>query len=330
VWVGSLLVASVAVAAIAARPLADQLGADFTHRPYFAGAIAWGLATVVAGLVIAAIRSPRARMRLAAALVAADAVLLFAVPEAAAPRAIQTDLTPVAFLQRNLGLSRAVTLGPLQPNYGSYFGIGLLNVIDVPIPSAFSRYVHTRLDQAVDPTVFSGNLGGRPFGSPTPQQELLRNLAGYRAAGVKYVLTPAGQQLPSPNFTLVDRGPSTWIYRLAGSAPYFTASDPRCTVTPEGRTAVRVACPGPAQLVRRETDLPGWSAEVDGRAVPVARADGLFQTVAVGQGSHRVTYSYAPPNVGWGAIAFIAGLVLLVLGAIGPERVRRLAGRRGG
>jgi hypothetical protein len=101
-------------------------------------------------------------------------------------------------------------------------------------------------------------------------------------------------------------------------------------VTPEGRTAVRVSCPGPAQLVRRETDLPGWSAQVDGRAVPVGRADGLFQTVAVGEGSHRVTYSYAPPNLGWGAIAFIAGLVWLVLGTIGPQRVRRLAGRRGG
>jgi hypothetical protein len=269
-------------------------------------------------------------MRLAAALVAVDALLLFAVPEAAAPRAVRTDLAPVVFLQRNLGLSRAFTLGPLQPNYGAYFGIGLLNINDVPIPSAFSHYVHTRLDQAVDPTVFVGNLGGRDFRAPSPQQELLRNLAGYRAAAVKYVLTPSGQRLPGGEFTLVYRSPSTWIYRLAGSAPYFTATDPRCTVTPQGRTAARVVCPGPAQLVRRETDLPGWSAEVDGRAVPVGRADGLFQTVAVGAGSHRVTYSYEPPNVGWGAIAFIAGLVWLVVAGIGRNSFRRLAGRRGG
>ena len=62
------------------------------------------------------------RARVLALLVAGDALVLFAIPQASAPRSVQTDLRPVAFLQRHLGSSRFFTLGPFAPNYGSYFG----------------------------------------------------------------------------------------------------------------------------------------------------------------------------------------------------------------
>jgi uncharacterized membrane protein YfhO len=68
-------------------------------------------------------------------------------------------------------------------------------------------------------------------------------------------------------------------------------------------------------LVRRETDLPGWSADVDGHSARVAEADGLFQAVAVGAGSHRVQFSYLPPNAGWGFLGLIAGCACLLLAA---------------
>jgi hypothetical protein len=176
--------AAVAAAAIGARPLVNQLGSVFSHRPYYAASVAWGAAIVVAAAAAARVRDARARIQLVAVVVAGDVLLLFAIPEASAPRSVRTDLAPVAFLQRHLGQSRFFTLGPLKPNYGSYFGIGSLNINDVPVPSPFADYVRARLDQVVDPTVFVGNLGGgrSPF-APSPRQELLRNLAGYRAAG---------------------------------------------------------------------------------------------------------------------------------------------------
>src|SRR5205823_729042 len=111
--------------------------------------------------------------------------------------------------------------------YGSYFGVASLNVNDLPIPSVFGSYVHARLDQVVDPTVFVGNYGGgRSFFEAPPEQELQLNLPSYRAAAVKYVLTQPGELLPrgSGTFKLVFRGRSAWIYELAGSEPYFTAS----------------------------------------------------------------------------------------------------------
>jgi hypothetical protein len=229
---------------------------------------------------------------------------------------VTVDTAPVAYLQRHLGGSRFFTLGPFAPNYGSYYALASLNVNDLPIPSAFQHYVSARLDRVVDPTVFVGNFGGgRSWFEPSPETELERNLAGYRAAGVKFVLTPPGQALPqSPGgFTLVFRSPSTWIYSLAGSQPYFTASA-GCTVSARGSTGARVSCASPATLVRRETNLPGWTATVDGHAVPIRHVDGAFQAVSVPAGAHTIGFGYEPPYILWGVIALVLGCGWVVLG----------------
>ena len=44
--------------------------------------------------------------------------------------ASRIDTAPVAYLQRHQGLSRFATLGPLQPNYGSYFGLRAVNELE--------------------------------------------------------------------------------------------------------------------------------------------------------------------------------------------------------
>lgn len=316
----------VAVAAIGARSLADQLS-GFGHHPYYEIAVAWGVFIVAAAGVLALLRRPRIVAALAAGLVALDAFVLFVAPELSAPRAVTLDVAPATFLQRHLGTARFFTLGPLQPNYGSYFGIASVNINDVPIPSAYASYVKSRLDPYVDPTVFVGFLGGgRSIFAPSTTEELLTHLAGYRGAGVAYVLAPAGQRLPqSPgNFRLVARTPTTWIYHLSGSAPYFTASGPGCRLAPRGRESVTVTCPSRAIIVRRETDLRGWTARVDGRAVPIQRIDSLFQSVAIGPGRHQLSFTYRPPYVLWGFAAFLLGLAALI-GA--PLRRRIIAGR---
>ena len=315
-------VALVTAAAIGARPLADQLGPVFGDRPYYEAAVAWGAVVVLAVVAAALLRDARARAWTIILLVAVDATVLFAIPQLSAPRSVRIDRAPVDYLERNLGNARFFTLGPFQPNYGSYFGVASLNINDVPVPSIFTDYVHRRLDSVIDPKLLVGNYGGgRPVFAPSPQQELTRNLDGYRAAGVRYVLTPPNAPLPqSPStFTLVFRSPSTWIYRLAGAAPYFTARG--CKVRPDGREAVQLTCPAPTTLVRRETEYPGWSARVDGESASVERAGDLFQAVTVGPGAHRVEFSYSPPKAVWGLLAFLAGCAwLLVAAATGRRR----------
>ena len=170
------------VAAVGARSLADRL-VGFGHHPFYELAVAWAGLVLVGTGVLAACRRTRLVPVLAAALVSVDVIVMFAVPELSAPRQVQLDLAPASYLERHLGTSRFFTLGPLQPNYGSYFGIASANINGLPIPTAYGRYVKSRLDPFVDPTVFVGFLGGgRSIFAPSPEQELVRHLDGYRNA----------------------------------------------------------------------------------------------------------------------------------------------------
>ena len=322
-WAALAALAVVVGVAYDARVLVDYFGRQFAHHTYFVVSIVWAVAVVLAAGLVAFIRAPRTRIVLLASLVAIDAVALFVVPELAAPRSVTVDPTPTAYLERHLGDGRFFTLGPIQPNYGSYFGLASLDINDFP-PRAYSNYIHAHLDPAVDPGLFTGTGGGfRAGATPTPTGELLHHLAGYRAAGVRYVLTAAGQALPqSPRtFRLVLRTPTTRIYALSGAAPYFSAAG--CLIRPDGRQSAQVSCSRPAVLVRRETWFAGWSATVDGRAVPIRRVDGLFQAVPLPAGSHRVQFSFAPPGITWALLAALAGAVLMCVPSLARLRGRR-------
>ena len=309
-WTAGVALALVALAAAEALPYARRLGGGSGQIRYLETSTAWGVAVLLAGSAAMLLRGARARIGIASAIVIVEALLLFLVPESSAPRSVTVDTAPVTYLQRHLDGARFVTLGPLQPNYGSYFGIASLNINDVPVPTVFADYVTERLDQAVEPTVFVGNLGGgRSPSAPSPEAELLDNLAGYRAAGVAYVLTRPGRTLPG-DLTLAFRSPTAWIYRLAGAEPLVTA--PGCTVAANADSA-RLTCRRRTLLVRRETALPGWHATLDGHPARLQTVDGLFQALPIGRGSHRVTFSYSPPFIDWAIAAFILGCAVLCL-----------------
>jgi hypothetical protein len=326
-WGAVAMLVVIGVAAAGARSLADQLGSKYSSRHWFEVAVAWGALIAIAVAVISARWTGRRRGALLCAVVAIDALVLFAAPELSAPRSVTVDAAPATYLSRHLGEGRFFTLGPLQPNYGSYFGVAEANINDLPIPTLYANYIHARLDQYVNPTVFVGNLGGlRGIFVPSPAQELLRNLNAYRAAGISYILTPVGQDLGSGRgtFTLVDRTPTTNIYRLAGAARYFSAAG--CTVRSHDRQSATVTCPSASTLVRLETDLPGWSASVGSHSAAIHRVDGLFQAVRVPPGTSTVHFGYAPPNQVWGWVAFTLGV--LALGGAALRRSRAPAARR--
>jgi hypothetical protein len=324
-WIGLTSLLMVALAALAASQVSQELKAGFRLHSYFAVSAVCGAAIVIVGVGGALVRNSRIRASLVALVVVAEALVLFVIPELSAPRLVQVDRAPVDFLQKHLGNSRFFTLGPLQPNYGSYFGIGSLNINDIPIPEAFSKYVHARLDPVVQPHVFVGTEnGGRPLSAPGPEDELERNLAGYRAAAVDYILTPAFQSLPETptTFKLVFRSPSARIYHLAGAASYFTATNPHCTVRAKGRQSVMLSCPARTVLVRRETDFPGWSVRVDGHPRRLRSFDDLFQAVTINRGKHQVSFSYSPPHIRWGFVGFAAGCLWLILAPIAARKRR--------
>ena len=321
VWGGLAGMAVLGVAALSARPIVHSLGTRFPHRAFFHASIIWGTVTVVAVAAVALVRRAQARAFLLTLIVAVDAIVLFAVPEFAAPRSTKVDLAPVAYLRRHLDDGRFFTLGPIAPDYGSYFGLASVSVDDFP-PRAYAAFVHRRLDPVV------GFTGFRPPG-PSAAHELLRHLDGYRAAGVRYVLTPAGQPLPgSPRgLGLVFRSPSTWIYRLAGASPYVGTAG--CLTTSVARDTARVTCTQPSTLVRRETWLAGWSAQIDGRPTTIRRVEGLFQAVTVPAGSHVITFSFTPPGMGWALPGVLAGCALMFVPTVRRRKISLLRATKG-
>ena len=78
------------------------------------------------------------------------------------------------------------------------------------------------------------------------------------------------------------------------------------------RVVVDVVTPGPALLRLSDLWYPDWVARVDGRAVPILRADYLLRAVPVPAGRHRVEFSYDSPAMRRGLLLSIVSLVAIL------------------
>ncbi|MEP7033737.1 MAG: YfhO family protein [Actinomycetota bacterium] len=97
---------------------------------------------------------------------------------------------------------------------------------------------------------------------------------------------------------------------------------------------VTVDATAPSVVVIRNAWDRGWSATVDGRTVPVLRADYLLQGVPVPAGHHEIRLTYRDPTVGVGLglsgvvwLAFVLALGWLLVTSRRRKRSRRRAAR---
>jgi hypothetical protein len=88
----------------------------------------------------------------------------------------------------------------------------------------------------------------------------------------------------------------------------------------------RVIAPRDGLAVILDPFYPGWTATLDGKPVPILRADFAFQAVPVPAGTHELRLTYRNRWVPLGA-AVSAGTLLLLVGALAlrSRRVRREA-----
>ena len=295
--------------------LARLVGAPHRHA-WALASTAWAGALVVAVGTAALLLRGGLRTALITSLVMLDATTLLIVPELSAPRAATLDVAPVTFLRSHVGTSRFYTLGPIQPNYGSYFGIASINVNDTPIPRAWSSYIVDKLDPGAVPLIFTGTRPQDPRTRPAAAEAFLEHLASYQEVAVKYVVAPAGFTFPktpvSESLRLVFSDAVATIFELPHPRPYFEASVGECTLEPAGRERVRTSCPRAFTLVRRELFMPGWKAFADGETLHVEKGGELFQAVEIPAGTHVVRYRYVPPYFGAMLLAFASGVLVLV------------------
>ncbi|BBH18202.1 hypothetical protein Back2_24890 [Nocardioides baekrokdamisoli] len=333
------------LAVVAALPHLDD------HVPHHVRwavvSVAWASAILI-GLTLALVLARRGHGRgarsLAAALIALDAMAMFAVPQTSAGPESTVDTAAVDFLQSHVGLHRVMTFGVsnagvMDANYGTYFGIAQLSLNDLPYPKLFSDLATTDLYPGTAPGVL---FPGSPARGRTPgpvEQAFLAHVTAYRAAGVAYVITSDNRLSPvaarAAGLTEAYRDSWAVIWAVPDPAPYFQPVDAACVVVPLDRQHVRVTCPSATRLARNEMYAPGWSASIDGHDAPVSayRPDGLtvaaFQQIQVPAGTSTITFRYWPAHFSWSLVA--AGTaVLAMLGSCGwsliGARLRRSKG----
>jgi len=188
--------------------------------------------------------------------------------------------------------------------------------------------------------------------------ERVSELRWWHLLNVKYILTK--RTFPPGQFTLVHQAAEGNLYRLETAWPRAWAVsqavqvqndaeayrllsdpqfDPRQTAildTPlsglvsgaqvgaiwssPGRLGMDVFAPGPSLLVISEIYTPGWRAFVDGRPVPILRADAVLQAIVLPAGARYVELIYLPTTFIVGAVI---SAVTLASVAILWWRVRR-------
>ena len=87
--------------------------------------------------------------------------------------------------------------------------------------------------------------------------------------------------------------------------------DPRLTLPAERR--YHTSSDGFGYLVERENMASGWQAEVDGRTVPVLRANGKHRAVKVPPGQHDVVLHYRAPGLRAGLLVTVMSLLATAL-----------------
>jgi len=68
-----------------------------------------------------------------------------------------------------------------------------------------------------------------------------------------------------------------------------------------------------ALLSASETNFPGWTARVNGKATPILAANYAFRAIEIPAGTSMVEFSYWPPGMTAGLIISAIALLLTVI-----------------
>ena len=128
------------------------------------------------------------------AIIIANCIIMFIVPELSGVHAGQVDKPGLKFLRSNIGLYRFYTLGPIEPNYSAYFDISTINYNYLPIDSSWANYIDKNIFPQLPKS--SGVIFWAPwYGAEIGVSDLTHFLRNYENIGVRYVITNNGQSL---------------------------------------------------------------------------------------------------------------------------------------
>lgn len=285
--------------------------------------VCWALSIILIPIFI--YFRPYIRIICITSLIVFDTFIMFVVPFFSLPKMSQIDYEPVLYLQKNIGLNRFYTLGPIAPNYGSYFGIASVNINDLPIPKKWADHIPEKLDSNATALVFTGYSRVDSSG-PTPIEEFGKNIREFENVGVRFIVTSRGQLnadfVRKHSLESVFINSSFEIFKLPHTKNYFE-SFPACLHTNESRNSLEVTCPTEAILVRRELSMPGWHATINNQKIQLGTDEDIFQSIHLPSGHSKIKFHYAPPYIEYGYAALSIG-VLLIISSYLPRGTVRL------
>ncbi len=315
IWAGLIAFAIVLFLVPIAISVGHHLYLAPHHRLWIALSVAWSLGGL-ATMIVCIFFFKKYLKFLLPLIILGEALVMFIAPQLSAPRQTVVDLKPVNFLQANLGNSRFYSMGYIMPNYGSYYGIASINTNNEPIAKSWHTYISENLNPNVNPSQEFTGIDKRDPNGITPIQAFFANLPGYENVSVKYVvirntLVPPGTP-EQYSLKLVYSDDFYTIYQLPNPKPFFEVTDGSCSVTSSTTYSASTDCSKPSELTRREIYMPGWTARVNGKAVPVvSKSDGLFQQVDLPKGHSSIKFNYTPPYIYFTYAAFGLGVVLI-------------------
>lgn len=187
------------------------------------GAVAFQIAAIVLVTTLWLAR----RRHLAGTTIALYAMAMTTIPQLSGQWPGTIDRPAIDFLKSHLGLQRFYTLGPIQPNYAAYFRIASINDNYLPVALNWAQYVEHHLLPAA-----ASQNGGilwalfPPMNVSDATTALDRFAPNYRFLGVRYIVTPPGDQL-SPSVTLPPNSTGSIARTLArGSSLIWTSQAP--------------------------------------------------------------------------------------------------------
>jgi prepilin-type N-terminal cleavage/methylation domain-containing protein len=173
-----------------------------------------------------------------------------------------------------------------------------------------------------------------------------RREAFLRRAGVRWCVLPAGverrwaaiAEVPSWNMRVFECGAGASRLAFTSSVrdldalfdPALPDSEPlgeaRLVEDAASLVTIEATVVHPAVLVLRDSYDPGWTAEVDGRAAPILRAEGIYRGVQLGPGRHLIRFSYRPRDFFPGLTVSVVSM--LIVGFLGASNWRNRPNRR--
>jgi hypothetical protein len=225
---------------------------------------------------------------------------------------------PACFLPPGLGI-------PVNDNI--IYGIHELAVYDPLVPEEYYNAWPASTDQ----------VPGQPSVSHYCPGVTSAGLA--REYGVSYVIEPLGSLGPIGGVFDKEIG-GELLFRIPGASPAtLTPMSPSGTFPPNDARGVPIAVgqPGPAswrletrspttQVLRLHlTDVPGWTATIDGQALPLQSYAGIMLQAKIPPGRHIIELSYWPESFTEGIVlAVMAALALVAAAFVAVVRRRRL------